>query len=81
MTADMGKTLVILGILLLALAVAPTGTWIDPQDSWVDTQWEWIKRAIKPEAYATPMTVHPVLCYLGMLLSSTFALLSSLRLG
>jgi hypothetical protein len=69
MTDDMGKVLVILGVLLLALASAPTGAWINPQDSWVITHWEWIKRALRLENSATPVTVHPVLFYLGVLLS------------
>ena len=69
MIDDMGKALVILGILLMALAIAPTGVWIDPQESWMVTHWEWIKRALRLEAQGTPVTVHPVLFYLGVLLS------------
>jgi hypothetical protein len=69
MTDDTGKGLVILGILLVALAIAPTGFWIDPQGSWVVTHWEWIKRALRLEAQGTPVTVHPVLFYVGILLS------------
>jgi hypothetical protein len=40
MTDDIGKVLAILGVMLLALAISPTGAFINPRNSWVVTQWE-----------------------------------------
>ena len=69
MPASIGKMVTICGIVVMALAITPTGSRIDPHDPWVVTQWKWIQRAIRQEQDATPVTINPLLFYLGILLS------------
>ena len=69
MPASIGKVVTICGIVLIALAITPTGSHIDPHDAWVVTQWKWIQRALRREQEATPVTIDPLLFYLGILLS------------
>jgi hypothetical protein len=69
MPASIGKMVTICGILVITLAMTPTGSRIDPHDPWVVTQWKWIQRALRQEQDATPVTINPLLFYLGILLS------------
>ena len=69
MPASIGKMVTICGIVVIALAITPTGSRIDPHDTWVVTQWKWIQRALRQEQEATPVTINPILFYLGILLS------------
>ena len=69
MPASIGKMVTICGIVVIALAITPTGSRIDPHDTWVVTQWQWIQRALRQEQDATPVTINPILFYLGILLS------------
>jgi hypothetical protein len=69
MPASIGKVLTICGIVVMALAITPTGARIDPHDAWVVTQGKWIQRALRREQEATPVTINPILFYLGILLS------------
>ena len=69
MPASLGKMVTICGIVVIALAITPTGSRIDPHDPWVVTQWKWIQRALRQEQDATPVTINPILFYLGILLS------------
>ena len=69
MPESIGKLLAMCGIVVIALAIAPTGSRIDPHDAWVVTQWKWIQRALRQERYATPVTINPILLYLGIVLS------------
>ena len=69
MPASIGKMVTICGIVVMALAMTPTGSRIDPHDPWVVTQWKWIQRALRQEQDATPVTINPILFYLGILLS------------
>ena len=69
MPASIGKMVTICGIVVIALAITPTGSRIDPHDPWVVTQWKWIQRALRQEQDATPVTINPILFYLGILLS------------
>ena len=69
MPVSIGKMVTICGIVVIALAIAPTGSRIDPHDPWVVTQWKWIHRALRQEQEATPVTINPILFYLGILLS------------
>ena len=69
MPASIGKVVTMCGIVVMALAITPTGSRIDPHDAWVVTQWKWIQRAIRQEEDATPVTINPILFYLGILLS------------
>ena len=69
MPASIGKMVTICGIVVIALAMTPTGSRIDPHDPWVVTQWKWIQRALRQEQDATPVTINPILLYLGILLS------------
>jgi hypothetical protein len=70
MTLDsIGKVLAMWGVVTLALSITPTGDFIDPDDFRVVTQWKWLKRWLRHGQYATPVTVNPLLLYLGILLS------------
>jgi len=69
MPVSIGKMVTICGIVVIALAITPTGSRIDPHDPWVVTQWKWIQRALRQEQDATPVTINPILFYLGILLS------------
>ena len=69
MPASIGKLVTICGIVVIALAITPTGPSIDPHDPWVVTQWKWIQHALRQEPEATPVTINPLLFYLGILLS------------
>ena len=69
MPASIGKMVTLCGIVVMALAITPTGSRIDPHDPWVVTQWKWIQRALRQEQDATPVTINPLLFYLGILLS------------
>ena len=69
MPASIGKMVTICGIMVLTLAITPTGSRIDPHDPWVVTQWQWIQRALRQEQDAAPVTINPLLFYLGILLS------------
>ena len=69
MPASIGKMVTIGGIMVIALAITPTGSRIDPHDPWVVTQWQWIQRALRQKQDATPVTINPILFYLGILLS------------
>ena len=69
MPASIGKMVTICGIVVITLAITPTGSRIDPHDTWVVTQWQWIQRALRQEQDATPVTINPLLFYLGILLS------------
>ena len=69
MPASIGKMVTLCGIVVMALAITPTGSRIDPHDPWVVTQWKWIQRALRQEQDAAPVTINPLLFYLGILLS------------
>jgi hypothetical protein len=69
MPASIGKMVTICGIMVIALAITPTGSRVDPHDPWVVTQWKWLQRALRQEQEATPVTINPMLFYLGILLS------------
>src|SRR6187402_3554476 len=69
MPASIGKMVTLCGIVVIALAITPTGLRIDPHDTWVVTQWKWLQRALRQEQEATPVTINPILFYLGILLS------------
>ena len=69
MPASIGKMVTLCGIVVIPLAITPTGSRIDPHDPWVVTQWQWIQRALRQEQDATPVTINPILFYLGILLS------------
>ena len=69
MPASIGKMVTLCGIVVMALAITPTGSRIDPHDPWVVTQWQGIQRALRQEQDATPVTINPLLFYLGILLS------------
>jgi len=69
MPESIGKLLAMCGVVVLALSIAPTGAFTDPHDAWIVTQWKWIQRYLRQGRYATPVTINPILLYLGMLLS------------
>jgi hypothetical protein len=69
MPESIGKLLAMCGVVVLALSIAPTGGFIDPHDFWWVTQWKWIQRYLRQGQYATPVTINPLLLYLGMFLS------------
>ena len=64
-----GKLLAICGLVALALAVTPLGAFIDAHDPWWITQWKWIQRALMQEPSGSPVTINPILFYLGILFS------------
>jgi hypothetical protein len=66
---SVGKLLAMCGVVVLALSIIPTGEFIDPDDFWLVTQWKWIQRSLRRGQYATPVTISPILLYLGVLLS------------
>ena len=69
MPDPVGKFLAICGVIVLALSITPTGGFIDPDDVWWVSQWKWIQRALRQGPHATPVTINPILLYLGLLLS------------
>ena len=69
MPVSIGMIVTMGGIIVIALAIAPTGSRIDPHDPWVVTQWKWIHRALRQAKEATPVTINPILFSLGILLS------------
>jgi hypothetical protein len=69
MRDPVGKVLAMCGVLVLALSITPTGGFIDPDDGWWVTQWTWIQRTLRQGPQATPVTINPLLLYLGMILS------------
>jgi hypothetical protein len=69
MLDSVGKLLAMGGVVILALSVNPTGEFIDPDDCWWVTQWKWIQRSLRQGQYATPVTINPIMLYLGIFLS------------
>jgi len=69
MLDPVGKVLAMCGVLVLALSITPTGGFIDPDAGWWGTQWTWIQRTLRQGPQATPVTINPLLLYLGMALS------------
>ena len=69
MLDPVGKVLAMCGVLVLALSITPTGGFIDPDEGWWVTQWTWIQRTRRQGPQATPVTINPLLLYLGMALS------------
>src|SRR5437899_11623012 len=67
--AAIGKWVAMGGIVVLVLSLAPLDAGIDPHASWWGSRWQWMWRALRQEPAATPVTVNPLLLYLGMLLS------------
>jgi len=64
-----GKVLTMCGVLVLALSITPTGGFINPDDGWWVTQSKWIQRTRREGPQATPVTINPLLLYLGTVLS------------
>ena len=64
-----GKVVTMCGVLVLALSITPTGGFINPDDGWWVTQSKWIQRTRREGPQATPVTINPLLLYLGMVLS------------
>ena len=64
-----GKVLTMCGVLVLALSITPTGGFINPDDGWWVTQSKWIQRTRREGPQATPVTINPLLLYLGMVLN------------
>jgi hypothetical protein len=58
-----GKLLSIAGVILLVLAVSPTGDLWDPRKSWLANTWRWIRNP-RPDL-ATAVTVDPRFLYAG----------------
>jgi hypothetical protein len=81
MPESIGKLLAMCGVVVIALSIVPTGSLIDPHDTWVVTQWKWIQRSRRQGQYATPVTITPILFYLGILLSVVGIALSERRRG
>ncbi len=77
MLDSVGKLLAMCGVIVLALSINPTGEFIDPDDFWWVTQWKWIQRSLSHQGqHATPVTINPILLYLGILLSVVGIVLS-----
>jgi hypothetical protein len=58
-----GKLLSIAGVILLVLAVSPTGDFWDPRKSWLANTWRWIRNP-RPDL-ATAVIADPRFLYAG----------------
>jgi hypothetical protein len=68
----LSKILGIIAVICLASAVSPPGDAVDPAHNWVQRQYHWLKRYWKKDLTATgasPVTINPILLWLGVLLS------------
>lgn len=59
------KVFSILAVILLALSISPTGELFNENDSWITRQIKWMKKFDK--SYSYPVTINPILLWLGVL--------------
>jgi RNA recognition motif. (a.k.a. RRM, RBD, or RNP domain) len=53
----------------LALSIIPTAAFIAPQDPWWILQWKWLQQSLRHGPAGIPVTISPILLYLGLVLS------------